>query len=116
VFDTLVQAVLDGVVQRLEAVLWQRRFNALGALALDRDLRTLLGGLSGLAPRTVRDKFARLSQIASCVGLEAPAEILDFWGENAGALTWRLTPAEVRRALGLRSEFKQEAILRLKLA
>jgi len=115
VFDTLVQSVLDGVVTRLEAVLWQRSFNALGALALDRDLRTLLGGLSGLAPRTVRDKFARLSQIASCVGLEAPHEILDFWGENAGALTWRLTAAEARRALGLRLEFGADAIAKLRL-
>ena len=100
---------------RLEALLWQRRFNALGALALDRDLRTLLGGLSGLTPRTVRDKFARLSQIASCVGLEAPEEVLDYWGDNAGALTWRLTPAEVRRALALRVDFRADAIATLRL-
>ena len=114
-FDSLVQAVVDGVAARLEAVLWQRRFNALGALALDRDLRTLLGGLSGLTPRTVRDKFARLSQLASCVGLEAPEEILDYWGDNAGALTWRLTPAEVRRALALRVDFRADAIAALRL-
>ena len=114
-FDALVQHCLDSLVQRLEAVLWQRRFNALGALALDRDLRTLVGGLSGLAPRTVRDKFARLTQIASCLGLEAPEEILDYWGDNAGAVTWRLQPAEVRRALGLRLEFRQEAIVSLRL-
>jgi hypothetical protein len=114
-FDGLVQAVVDGVAARLEAVLWQRRFNALGALALDRDLRTLLGGLSGLTPRTVRDKFARLSQMASCVGLEAPEEILDYWGDNAGALTWRLTPAEVRRALALRVDFRADAIAALRL-
>jgi hypothetical protein len=114
-FDSLVQAVVDALAARLEAVLWQRRFNALGALSLDRDLRTLVGGLSGLTPRTVRDKFARLSQIASCVGLEAPEEILDYWGDNAGALTWRLTPAEVRRALALRVDFRPDAIAALRL-
>ena len=110
-----MQSVVDGIAQRLEAVLWQRRFNALGALALDRDLRTLLSGLSGIAPRTVRDKFARLSQLCSCVNLEEPEDVLDMWGDNAGALHWRLTPAEVRRALGLRLEFRQEAIVSLRL-
>ena len=113
--DAVVQSVVDGIAQRLEAVLWQRRFNALGALALDRDLRTLLSGLSGIAPRTVRDKFARLSQLCSCVNLEEPEDVLDMWGDNAGALHWRLTPAEVRRALGLRLEFRQEAIVSLRL-
>ena len=114
-FDAWVQSVVDGITHRLEAVLWQRRFNALGALALDRDLRTLMNGLSGLAPRTVRDKFARLSQLCSCVNLEEPEDLLDMWGDNAGALTWRLSPAEVRRALGLRLEFRQEAIVSLRL-
>ena len=114
-FDAWVQSVVDGITHRLEAVLWQRRFNALGALALDRDLRTLMNGLSGLAPRTVRDKFARLSQLCSCVNLEEPEDLLDMWGDNAGALNWRLSPAEVRRALGLRLEFRQEAIVSLRL-
>lgn len=114
-FDALVQSLVDGVATRLEAVLWQRRFNALGALALDRDLRTLVSGLAGLTPRTVRDKFARLTQMATVVGLEAPEELLDFWGDNAGALTWRLSPAEVRRALALRLEFRSDHIAALRL-
>ena len=63
----------------------------------------------------MRDKFARLSQIASCVGLEAPEEVLDYLGDNAGALTWRLTPAEVRRALALRVDFRADAIATLRL-
>ena len=30
------------------------------------------------------------------------SELLDYWGENSGPLTWRLTPGEVRTVLGLR--------------
>lgn len=42
----------------------------LGGLQLDRDLRSLLGYLSSLTPWPVRDKFARLSQIATVLSLE----------------------------------------------
>lgn len=30
------------------------------------------------------------------------SELLEIWGANAGPLTWRLTPPEARRVLGLR--------------
>ena len=30
------------------------------------------------------------------------SELLEMWGANAGPLTWRLTPPEARRVLGLR--------------
>ena len=113
--DALVHALVDSVVARLEALFWLKRFNQLGGLQLDRDMRTLVNQLSGLTQRTVRDKFARLTQLATVLNLEAPEEILDYWGDNAGALTWRLSTAEVRRALGLRVDFKPESIAALKL-
>lgn len=56
---------------------------------------------------------------ASCSSLPALSpqvtEILDYWGPNSGPLTWRLTPAEVRRVLGLRKDFRDEDIKRLRL-
>nr|KAG5690988.1 hypothetical protein BaRGS_007335 [Batillaria attramentaria] len=30
------------------------------------------------------------------------SEIMDYWGQNSGPLTWRLTPTEVRQTLSLR--------------
>ena len=50
------------VVERLEATVRVKRFNALGGLQLDRDVRALVSTLSGLTQRTVRDKFAVLNQ------------------------------------------------------
>jgi len=29
-------------------------------------------------------------------------EIMEYWGDRAGPLVWRLTPTEVKRALRLR--------------
>ncbi|KAK1262175.1 Conserved oligomeric Golgi complex subunit 4 [Acorus gramineus] len=37
-----------------------------------------------------------------------------FLGENYELMTWRLTPTEVQRVLGLRIDFKAEAIATLK--
>ncbi|KAK6785318.1 hypothetical protein RDI58_018773 [Solanum bulbocastanum] len=114
-YDSLVHLVIDFVVKRLEVIMMQKRFSQLGGLQLDRDIRALVSYFSNMTQRTVRDKFARLTQMATILNLEKVSEILDFWGENAGPMTWRLTPAEVRRVLSLRVDFKSEAISALKL-
>ncbi|KAJ7280500.1 hypothetical protein O6H91_Y371800 [Diphasiastrum complanatum] len=114
-YDSLVHLIIDFIVKRIEVIMTQKRFNQLGGLQLDRDTRTLVGHFSGMTQRTVRDKFARLIQMATILNLEKVIEILDFWGENSGPVTWRLTPAEVRRILSLRVDFRPEAIAALKL-
>ncbi|XP_076924269.1 conserved oligomeric Golgi complex subunit 4-like [Bidens hawaiensis] len=114
-YDSFVHLVIDFIVKRLEVIMMQKRFSQLGGLQLDRDVRALVSHFSSMTQRTVRDKFARLTQMATILNLEKVSEILDFWGENAGPMTWRLTPAEVRRVLGMRVDFKPEAIAALKL-
>lgn len=110
-----VGALVDSVVSRLEAIFWQKRFNWLGGLQLERDMRTLVNQLSEQTARSVRDKFARLTQMATVLNVETPEEVLDFWGENAGSITWRLSSVEVKRALSLRADLRPEAIQALKL-
>lgn len=114
-YDSLVHMVIDFSTKRLEVIMMQKRFSQLGGLQLDRDARALVSHFSGMTHRTVRDKFARVTQMATILNLEKVSEILDFWGENSGPMTWRLTPAEVRRVLGLRVDFKPDAIAALKL-
>ncbi|CAM8945338.1 unnamed protein product [Rhodiola kirilowii] len=114
-YDSFVHLVIDFITKRLEVIMMQKRFSQLGGLQLDRDARTLVSHFSGMTQRTVRDKFARLTQMATILNLEKVSEILDFWGENSGPMTWRLTPAEVRRVLGLRVDFRPEAIAAIKL-
>ncbi|GJS63155.1 hypothetical protein Tco_0677719 [Tanacetum coccineum] len=75
----------------LEVIMMQKRFSQLGGLQLDQDVRALVSHFSGMTQRTVRDKFARSTQMATILNLEKVSEILDFWGENAGPMTWRLT-------------------------
>ena len=98
-YDSVVHLIIDAIVGRVEAMLMQKRFNQLGALQLDKEVRGLVSQTSNLTERTVRDKFARLSHISTALNLDSPAEILDYWGDNAGTMNWRLTGREVKQVL-----------------
>ena len=78
------------------------RFSRLGGLLLDREVRSLVSFLTSVTTWTIRDKFSRVTQMATILNLESVEEIGDIWGANSGSITWRLSPAEVRQMLGLR--------------
>ena len=104
------------IVDRLEALLRLKRFNMLGGLQLDRDVRALVSTLADVTQRSVRDKFARLSQIATILSLESVDELRELWGaDSAASVTWRLTETQVREVLSQRFDFDQAAISMLNL-
>lgn len=74
----------------------------LGGLALDKEVRSLVTYLNSATSWSVRDKFARLTQIATVLNLEKVSEISDYWGTEAGAIPWRLTAKEVKQFMALR--------------
>lgn len=74
----------------------------LGGLILDKEIRSLASYLTAATSWSVRDKFARLTQMATVLNLERVSEIYDYWGSHSGALTWRLTPGELRQVMSLR--------------
>ncbi|KAJ8982447.1 hypothetical protein NQ317_010187 [Molorchus minor] len=114
-YDCFTQVLTTDVTQRFEKVIFKSTFNRLGGLVLDKEVRSLAGYITAATSWSVRDKFARLTQIATVINLEQLNEIYDYWGSHDGALTWRLTPTELRSVLALRTDFKGEDIRRLKL-
>ncbi|XP_061029179.1 conserved oligomeric Golgi complex subunit 4 isoform X2 [Eubalaena glacialis] len=115
IYDSLTSLMTSLVAVELEKVVLKSTFNRLGGLQFDKELRSLIAYLTTVTTWTIRDKFARLSQMATVLNLERVTEILDYWGANSGPLTWRLTPAEVRQVLALRIDFRSEDIKRLRL-
>ncbi|XP_008061502.1 conserved oligomeric Golgi complex subunit 4 isoform X2 [Carlito syrichta] len=115
IYDSLTGLMTSLVAVELEKVVLKSTFNRLGGLQFDKELRSLIAYLTTVTTWTIRDKFARLSQMATILNLERVTEILDYWGANSGPLTWRLTPAEVRQVLALRIDFRSEDIKRLRL-
>ncbi|KAM0005187.1 hypothetical protein Hdeb2414_s0218g00837281 [Helianthus debilis subsp. tardiflorus] len=77
-YDSFVHLTIDFIVKWLEVIMMQKRFSQLGGLQLDRDVRALVSHFSSMTQRTVRDKFARLTQMATILNLEKVSEILDF--------------------------------------
>ncbi|XP_062327709.1 conserved oligomeric Golgi complex subunit 4 [Osmerus eperlanus] len=115
IYDTLTSLMTSLVSMEMEKTLLKCTFSRLGGLQFDRELRSLVAYLTTITTWTIRDKFARLTQMATILNLERVTEILDYWGPNSGPLTWRLTPAEVRQVLALRIDFRSEDIKRLRL-
>lgn len=123
-WDALVRQVAEWFANKMESIIFLpsgneahgKSFNAFGGLMVDRDVRAISAYFSGKSKRsTVRDVFGRLSQLAMVVNLERPGEMYDMWGSNAGGMTWRLSPTEVRRSLLLRTDFNPDTIRSLKL-
>ncbi|PFX33324.1 Conserved oligomeric Golgi complex subunit 4 [Stylophora pistillata] len=101
-YDSLVSMAATEITTQLETSVMKASFNRLGGLQFDKELRSLVGYLTAVTQWTIRDKFARLTQIATVLNLEKVGEIMDYWGPNSGPMTWRLTPTEVRQVLSLR--------------
>ncbi|XP_063801941.1 conserved oligomeric Golgi complex subunit 4 isoform X1 [Pseudophryne corroboree] len=115
IYENLTSLLTSLIAIELEKVVLKSTFSRLGGLQFDKELRSLVAYLTTMTTWTIRDKFARLSQMATILNLERVTEILDYWGPNSGPLTWRLTPAEVRQVLALRIDFRSEDIKRLRL-
>lgn len=103
------------VLERLEAAMQLKRFSQLGGLQLDRDVRLMLSTLADLTQKPVRDKFSRIAQTAILLGLESLNEVNDVWGEEAGAITWRLTDSQARAVLAQRTDFSPQQVAALHL-
>uniref|UniRef100_U5EZ33 Conserved oligomeric Golgi complex subunit 4 n=1 Tax=Corethrella appendiculata TaxID=1370023 RepID=U5EZ33_9DIPT len=107
-YDALVGILTDEVTTRLERAIKKSTFNRLGGLILDQEIRALTSFLTGATSWSVRDKLARLSQIATVLNLENVTELTDYWESSSS--TWRITSNEIRSILALRTDFRIEDI------
>ncbi|XP_034948017.1 conserved oligomeric Golgi complex subunit 4 [Chelonus insularis] len=112
-YDALIGILTSEMTTRLEKVMLKSTFNRAGGLILDKEIRSLAGYLAAATSWSVRDKFARLMQIATILSVEKVEELADYCGSDA--IAWRLTPAEVRKIAALRTDLRPDDIKRLKL-
>jgi hypothetical protein len=103
------------IAKQLEPRIRRKRFNVLGAMQFDADIRALVAFFSArCARRLVRARFGRLLQMAQLLTLEAPAEAEAYCGPEA-TVPWELTPEETRVVLALRVEFSAGDVARVRL-
>jgi hypothetical protein len=112
----VVSKVASYVAKHLDSRIRRKRFNQLGGIQFDADVRALAAFFVARSSRRVRDKFTRLLQIAQLLNLESPAEVLEYWGANASEATpWELSADEVRAVLALRVDFAAAEVAALRL-
>ncbi|NWQ82961.1 COG4 protein, partial [Columbina picui] len=70
IYDTLTGLMTSLIAIELEKVLLKSTFSRLGGLQFDKELRSLIAYLTTVTTWTIRDKFARLSQMATILNLE----------------------------------------------
>merc|ERR1712180_334234 len=84
---SLVMIVAGEVTVQLEKAVLKSSFSRLGGLQLDREVRALSSFLTSVTTWTIRDKFARLSQMAALLNLETLGEVADLaLGQGAGGV------------------------------
>ena len=111
----ILNRVLQSFVSRCEAYFMQKTFNQLGGLQFDKDIRLLLSHFSEIYQSSVRERFARLTQMATILCFESVEEMLDYWGDEGESINWRLSPAEIKTILKLRNDFSEANISALLL-
>ena len=98
-FETWVGLMAIEVTLQLEKTsLKSGKFSRLGGLQFDREVRSLVSYFTSTSSWSMRENFARLSQIATILNIESVDEMKDF-NEN-----WKLTSSEIKQILSLRYE------------
>ena len=101
-YNQVIANALASLTKTWEKIIFQTKFNKMGAIRFDKDLRAVGFYLVSLTSFPVREKLTRLNQMAMLLDLEELEDLYEIWGNNSGAITWRLTDAEVRRVLSSR--------------
>ncbi|DBA02874.1 TPA: hypothetical protein N0F65_005901, partial [Lagenidium giganteum] len=110
---SLMETIAATTVELIERWFYSKpmRFNQLGALQFDKDIRTVSTFFTDTCDS--RLVFARLTQIALVLNMDSPADVVDFHGRRYRGVDWQLSSAQVKEVLSRRVEFADAAINRL---
>jgi len=106
----LLQLLVKRLALLLEMIMFNYlRFNQLGALVFERQIRTFVSGLSILSQPFARAEFSRLVSACRLLSLEKLTELSDYLEESTG-LTLDLPSSDVKDILCLREDFTEDDI------
>ncbi|XP_008303929.1 conserved oligomeric Golgi complex subunit 4 [Stegastes partitus] len=76
IYDTLTSLMTSLISIEMEKTVLKCSFSRLGGLQFDKELRSLVAYLTTVTTWTIRDKFARLTQMATILNLERVTQIV----------------------------------------
>ena len=112
--DIFLPKLLQLLIKRLALLLEMSmfnylRFNQLGALVFERQIRTFVSGLSTLSQPFARAEFSRLVSACRLLSLEKLTELSDYLEESTG-LMLDLASSDVKDILCLREDFAEDDV------
>jgi hypothetical protein len=107
---SVVTKIASYVAKQIEPRVRRKRFNQVGAIQFEADIRSLISFFAARSSRrAVRDRFARLQLMAQLLTLEDVSDATDFMRSSSG----ELGNDEARAILALRVDLSPEAITNL---
>jgi conserved oligomeric Golgi complex subunit 4 len=106
----------DYIAIRLERTLFQHtksKFSILGATQLYQDVSRLVSFIASATEVPVRNKYGRLQELCSIMCVESVAEYLQIYGDSSATKQYKITVAEVKSLLAMRSDLSQESVATL---
>ncbi|ORX51471.1 COG4-domain-containing protein [Piromyces finnis] len=115
-YNYILLLLIDYLNKEIERyIINNYKFNQLGALKLDQDIRSIISYFSSISNMSIRDKFSNLSQISNLLNLEKLSDIYDIWNSNKANNLSHLSSNEAKKILLLRNDFSQEEVSKLKI-
>jgi hypothetical protein len=109
---SVVTKVASYVAKQIEPRVRRKRFNQVGAIQFEADIRSLASFFAARSSRrAVRDRFARLQLMAQLLTLDDLSDATDVMRSSGG----ELGHDEARAILALRVDFPPDAIANLQL-
>eukprot|EP01017_Pseudomicrothorax_dubius_P029420 TRINITY_DN356_c0_g2_i1.p1 TRINITY_DN356_c0_g2~~TRINITY_DN356_c0_g2_i1.p1 ORF type:complete len:720 (-),score=198.97 TRINITY_DN356_c0_g2_i1:689-2815(-) len=103
VFEAFFAALCKMLAKAIEALVFSKRFQQIGAVLLDKEIRSICSFLQNQTNSNVRSTFARLSLLCEALMLETKSEIEQFHTLSAGELTHE----DIKRLIKLRSDISE---------
>ena len=91
-FENLIEVLAEELSKGLEVEVRNKRFNELGALQLQKDVREIVGQMQHMSNRPLRHRFAKLRQISELLLARDEQEILGLIKDSE----WKLTDRETQ--------------------
>ena len=110
-----METVSGEATYQMERAIYKCGFNNLGGIQLDKEVRQLASYLTGIASWKVREKCAKLSQIANILTSDTIEEAVNFFNQLETSTNGILSLNELKKVLSLRVDFPKDKIKTLKM-
>uniref|UniRef100_A0A7E4V961 Conserved oligomeric Golgi complex subunit 4 n=1 Tax=Panagrellus redivivus TaxID=6233 RepID=A0A7E4V961_PANRE len=113
-YEALLESVAAEAANQVERVVLKCSFNQLGGIQLDKEIRSLSSYLTTVVGWRVREKTAKLSQIANLLSCDSVEDGVNFFRQLQTS-TSALSLNDLKTVLALRADLPKDTIKAIKM-